>query len=377
MTLFVNGPGLEDIPQAERELKQIEEKTGIRIQDYDILATLATDKGETVFEAELVGTTEAAQKKLEDLGKYSKTIQGNYLSYLDANAIFTMAFGNNGKDQLDLLNKSGLMGELCDAEYQGIAGELLKNLNGDVALQLTTVEADGQPEFALYAASDKSDGIQQFGEMLVQNNVASMMEPNKFLVPLSSLKNMNGGSSYNDSYYDEYVMDSLAAEEFEPDSNESELECYGPDPDCDEYELNRYGPEPDCYADYATEPQSGKDCNCLFGWKQGAAYMVVGTSPTAFQKPGKVIDKAPFENRKFYARFNFAALVKSPLMRANEGSPDADITVAILKLFDYVEAYIDAENPYRLGLRVVMVDKENSPAKTLIEAFFKEMRKQL
>lgn len=377
MTLFVNGPGLEDIPQAERELKQIEEKTGIRIQDYDILATLATDKGETVFEAELVGTTEAAQKKLEDLGKYSKTIQGNYLSYLDANAIFTMAFGNNGKDQLDLLNKSGLMGELCDAEYQGIAGELLKNLNGDVALQLTTVEADGQPEFALYAASDKSDGIQQFGEMLVQNNVASMMEPNKFLVPLSSLKNMNGGSSYNDSYYDEYVMDSLAAEEFQPDSNEPELECYGPDPDCDEYELNRYGPEPDCYADYATEPQSGKDCNCLFGWKQGAAYMVVGPNPTAFQKPGKVIDKAPFENRKFYARFNFAALVKSPLMRANEGSPDADITVAILKLFDYVEAYIDAENPYRLGLRVVMVDKENSPAKTLIEAFFKEMRKQL
>ena len=284
MTLFVNGPGFEDIPQAERELKQIEEKTGIRIQDYDVLATLATDKGETVFEAELVGTTEAAQKKLEDLGKYSKTIQGNYLSYLDANAIFTMAFGNNGKDQLDLLNKSGLMGELCDAEYQGIAGELLKNLNGDVALQLTTVEADGQPEFALYAASDKSDGIQQFGEMLVQNNVASMMEPNKFLVPLSSLKNMNGGSSYNDSYYDEYVMDSLAAEEFQPDSNESELECYGPDPDCDEYELNRYGPEPDCYADYATEPQSGKDCNCLFGWKQGAAYMVVGPNPTAFQK---------------------------------------------------------------------------------------------
>ena len=269
------------------------------------------------------------------------------------------------------------MGELCDAEYQGIAGELLKNLNGDVALQLTTVEADGQPEFVLYAASDKSDGIQQFGEMLVQNNVASMMEPNKFLVPLSSLKNMNGGSSYNDSYYDEYVMDSLAAEEFQPDSNEPELECYGPDPDCDAYELDRYGPEPDCYADYATEPQSGKDCNCLFGWKQGAAYMVVGPNPTAFQKPGKVIDKAPFENRKFYARFNFAALVKSPLMRANEGSPDADITVAILKLFDYVEAYIDAENPYRLGLRVVMVDKENSPAKTLIEAFFKEMRKQL
>lgn len=363
MNLFFNGKGLEDNPRTERELAAFEKQTGFRIQDYDILATLATDKDEVVLEAELMGITEAAQQKLEELGKCTQTIQGSYLSYLDANAILTIAFGNDGKAQMDLLNKSGLLGEMCDPECQAIVGELLKNLNGDVAWQLTSLDADGQPEIALYAAADQPDGIRQLGELLVQNHVATMMEPNKYLVPLGSLTGMAGSSSYDDSYYDEYVMDSLAAEEFEPD-------YYGAEPEPD-----YYGSEPDC--DYDVAPQPGKDCNGLLGWKQGAAYMVVGTNPMAFQKPAKAIDKAPFENRKFYARYNFAALLKSPPMKALEGSQDADIVVAFLKLFDYVEAYIDAENPNRVGLRIVMADKENSPAKTLFEAFFKELKKAI
>lgn len=370
MNLFFNGKGLEDNPRTERELAAFEKQTGFRIQDYDILATLATDKGEVVLEAELMGTTEAAQQKLEELGKNTQTIQGSYLSYLDANAILTMAFGNNGKAQVDLLNKSGLLGEMCDSEYQAIVGELLKNLNGDVAWQLTSLEADGQPGLAFYAAADQPDGIRQLGELLVQNHVATMMEPNKYLVPLGSLTGMTSSSSYNDSYYDEYVMDSLAAEEFEPD-------YYGAEPDYYADSMAYiYGTEPDYYAPTAA-PQSGKDCNGLLGWKQGAAYMVVGTNPMAFQKPSKAIDKAPFENRKFYARFNVAALLKSPLVKASEGSQDAEIAVAFLKLFDYVEAYIDAENPNRVGLRIVMADKENSPAKTLIETFFKELKKAI
>ena len=81
---------------------------------------------------------------------------------------------------------------------------------------------------------------------------------------------------------------------------------------------------------------------------------------------------------KVFARILFALTLWG--LVSCGGTKSAQQVMAEDRAYMYKEAYkayIDAENPYRLGLRVVMVDKENSPAKTLIEAFFKEMRKQL
>lgn len=350
--VFVSGYGVSEIKGFEREFAPVEEQLGLKFKDYAFIATLNSDKGELTMEAEVLACNDKAQEFLDGINANGGPIKGTYLGYVDNNAILAATSYMNGGMYLKSLEKSGLFDKLGDPAMTQLVKDLCSNIEGDVTVQWTGLNAQDVPTASMYVASKQDTGIKALGNMLRENGMAYEMESNKFSIPWSLL----GGTpapSYDDVYYDEFIPDDYAFDSVavaEPDYMGEDVAPAAP---------------------AATPGEPG----VLFGWKQGAAYVVVGENPTAFAKPKTPANTGDYEGRRSYVRFNPAALLKCAMFDSMRDSEDFRIAKTFIDFFDYAEGYVADDTPNKVTLRVVMKDKENSPLKTLFDEWARLVKK--
>lgn len=354
--LFVSGYGLSEVEGFERELGPIEEQMGMKFKDYAFIATLGTDNGEILMEAELLACNDKAQEALDKINGQGGTIKGTYLGYVDSNAILTATTSLNGAQYLKSLEKSGILDKMGQPELVQLCKDLVGNFEGDVTLQWNGLNTQYVPTASMYIDAKKDTGVKALGDMLCQSGMAYAPENNKYTISWnllfgSATPAYDEYSAYDDEFIpDDYTFDSVAvAEEPEPD-----------------YMGEDYV-EPSAPAT-ATEP------GVLFGWKQGAAYLVLGENPTAFAKPKQAANTKDYEGRRAYMRFNPGALMQCAAFDTMRDTEEFKLTKRIVDFFDYAECYTESDTPNRVTLRVVMKDKDNSPLKLLMNEVVKAIK---
>lgn len=130
----------------------------VRPSDVDVVADLNFGKGEATLTTNLIAKTDEAQKLIDGANENMKKIDGRYLDKVSDNAVIWLGAGVKGKWLLEKIkaNKT-LNGLLFVSERAVDVGQMLQAIDGDVSLELSASELDGNKvEHMMYAQLDNS-----------------------------------------------------------------------------------------------------------------------------------------------------------------------------------------------------------------------------
>lgn len=131
----------------------------IKPSDVDVVADLNFEKGTATLTTALIAKTDEAQKLIDEANENMSKIEGRYLDKVSDNAVIWMGAGVKGKWLLEKIkaNKT-LNGLLFVSERAVDVGQMLQAIDGDVSLELSASELDGNKvEHMMYAQLDNSN----------------------------------------------------------------------------------------------------------------------------------------------------------------------------------------------------------------------------
>ena len=130
----------------------------IKPSDVDVVADLNFEKGEATLTTALVARTEQAQKLIDEANENMQKIEGRYLDKVSDDAVIWLGAGVKGKWLLDKIKQNKTLNSFLFAAERAVdAGQMLQAINGDVSLELSASELDGNDvEYMMYAQLDNS-----------------------------------------------------------------------------------------------------------------------------------------------------------------------------------------------------------------------------
>ena len=130
--------------------------TGLKLEDYSVLAELNTEKGEVTLSVQNLPQTDEAKKLIEKNAKMLGKVDGELLDFVPASALCVFNCNLNGKElskvAIPSLRQTGHLNE----EQLKMAENLLSSIDGDVLLSINAFDVQAGPQSCfLVKVSDK------------------------------------------------------------------------------------------------------------------------------------------------------------------------------------------------------------------------------
>lgn len=131
----------------------------IKPSDVDVVAGLNFEKGTATLTTALIAKTDEAQKLIDEANENMSKIEGRYIDKVSDNAVIWMGAGVKGKWLLEKIKANKTLNGLLFASERAVdVGQMLQAIDGDVSLELSASELDGNKvEHMMYAQLDNSN----------------------------------------------------------------------------------------------------------------------------------------------------------------------------------------------------------------------------
>jgi hypothetical protein len=136
----------EVIPETGRYMNLL--KPVDDLKNFDVVASLAFEYGETVLSFKMLPKNDKGEEYLADMEKCYKDISGDHFKYVSEDAPFVFAMGLDGAEYKNYIKKMGALDVLSmvDAdemsEFVDMYIDVLSTVNGDVTIALSELSED-------------------------------------------------------------------------------------------------------------------------------------------------------------------------------------------------------------------------------------------
>jgi hypothetical protein len=136
----------EVIPETGRYMNLL--KPVDELKNFDVVASLAFEYGETVLSFKMLPKNDKGEEYLAEMEKCYKDISGDHFKYVSADAPFVLATGLDGAEYKNYIKKMGaldvlnMFGDEEVAEFVDMYIDVLSTVNGDVTIALSELSED-------------------------------------------------------------------------------------------------------------------------------------------------------------------------------------------------------------------------------------------
>ena len=343
--LMVQGEVIELAKKMDRDVRRAMQMVNSMYGDIDLtdvayLVALNITDGEVTLIGEVVPQTEAMKAFIEENAALSQEIVGTHLAYLPEDVLFMMVANTNGEavveKVLELMKKIGSSNNIPD-EVMDMITKAAKTVDGDITFAMTDMPTDEMPAVALYASTTDNTIVKMVDEE--SKGAYESTGENAWRFPINS----------RERYY------------LQP----------GEQAAADEY----------VYTEYRTDEKyvyrNMTVGEVVWGYKDNVSYVAMDKQPKVMKEAKKPMSGSNIKGKKYYACFHPQALLKMGVIKEKKLDEDPEYAdaKAIVELFDKVEYYNEGDT--KAVLRVVMVDKSQSPIKVIYETVVPRLKKHI
>ncbi len=221
--LLLLGKGLAEIDGMRRELQDIEKQlpSGVRIDDYALVADLNLGDGEATLSTRAIALTDEARNFMDENAKGLSAVEGDMLKYVPASTLLAAATHLDGKAVLDKAKEQGLLRN-ANPEAAKIVTDVFEALDGDITVSLDSFNEMGMPAYSAYAEVKNATFLRNLMRDFLDSGYATENATDQYQVTL-------------DSYTEGYFGVKNGTFYFSTDSNAPALRSASPAVDADDY----------------------------------------------------------------------------------------------------------------------------------------------
>ena len=185
--LLLLGKGLAEIDGMRRELQDIEKQlpSGVRIDDYALVADLNLGNGEATLSARAIALTDEARNFMDENAKGLSAVEGDMLKYVPASTLLAAATHLDGKAVLDKAKEQGLLRN-ANPEAAKMVTDVFEALDGDIVFSFDSFNEMGQPTISAYAEVKNATFLRNLMRDYLDSGYATENATDQYQVTLDS-----------------------------------------------------------------------------------------------------------------------------------------------------------------------------------------------